>query len=78
MKLNKGLEAAVLLAQGVLAGLTLASVYTMVLADSLESFVAAYEVRASSHAGLLVLLAEDLTQGLLFCETALRAKIEHQ
>lgn len=45
MRLNKGLEAGVLLAQGVLAGLTLASIYTMALADSLESFVAAYEVR---------------------------------
>eukprot|EP00752_Nemacystus_decipiens_P001438 g1417.t1 len=47
MRLNKGLEAAVLLAQGVLAGLTLASMYTMVLADSLKSFVAAYEAQAA-------------------------------
>lgn len=53
MRLNKGLEAGVLLAQGVLAGLTLASMYTMALANSLQSFVAAYEVRmAFSHACL--------------------------
>lgn len=45
MRLNRGLEAGVLLVQGVIAGLTLASMYTMALADSLESFVAAYEVR---------------------------------
>lgn len=56
MRLNKGLEAGVLLAQGVLAGLTLASIYTMALAESLESFVAAYEVRMGSHVRLLVLV----------------------
>lgn len=44
MRLNKGLEATVLFVQGVLAGLTLASIYTMALADNLESFVGAYEV----------------------------------
>lgn len=56
MRLNKGLEAGVLLVQGVLAGLTLASLYTMALADSLESFVAAYEVRTRLLARLLVVL----------------------
>lgn len=44
MGLNKGLEAGVVLVQGVLAGMTLASVYTVSLATSLEGFVADYEV----------------------------------
>lgn len=44
MRLDKGLEALVLFFQGALAGLTLASMYKMALADSLESFVGAYEV----------------------------------
>ncbi|CAN0568793.1 unnamed protein product, partial [Ectocarpus sp. 12 AP-2014] len=46
MRLNKGVEAGTLLVQGVLAGLTLASAYAMLLAESLESFVAAYEAQA--------------------------------
>lgn len=44
MRLNKGLEAIVLFVQGALAGLTLASIYMMALAENLESFVGAYEV----------------------------------
>ncbi|CAM9940307.1 unnamed protein product [Scytosiphon promiscuus] len=46
MRLNKALEAAILLVQGALAGLTLASMYTMVLAESLESFVKTYQAQA--------------------------------
>lgn len=51
MKLNKVLEAATLLVQGAVAGLTLASMYTIVLAESLESFVTSYEVcvRTDKH-----------------------------
>lgn len=45
MRVDKGLEAGVLLVQGILAGLTLASLYAVLLAGSLESFIAAYEVQ---------------------------------
>lgn len=55
MRLSNGLEAGVVLAQGALAGLTLGSLYTMALADSLENFVAAYEVRLGFYARLIVL-----------------------
>lgn len=34
-----------ILVKGVLAGMTLASLYTLVMASDLEDFVAAYEVR---------------------------------
>lgn len=44
MRLNRGLEAGALLVQGILTGLSLASVYTSSLAENLESFVAGYEV----------------------------------
>lgn len=57
MRLNRGLEVGILLVQGVIAGLTLASMYTMALADSLESFVAAYEVRADIHTRVTRVLA---------------------
>lgn len=45
MRLNKALEAGVILVEGILAGLSLASLYAATLAIDLESFVAAYEVR---------------------------------
>lgn len=48
MRLNKGLEAGVFLVQGALAGLSLGVVYTALLAESLDSFVAAYEVWGSN------------------------------
>lgn len=44
MRLDKALETVTLLVQGGLAGLTLASMFTMLLAECLESFVTAYEV----------------------------------
>lgn len=61
MRLNQGLEAGALLVQGVLAGLTLASVYIVFTAEDLESFIVAYEVwlklessfRLVLHASLL-------------------------
>lgn len=56
MRLNKGVEAGTLLVQGVLAGLTLASAYAMLLAESLESFVAAYEVRTNKDGCLPILV----------------------
>lgn len=56
MRINRGLEAGVFLVQGVVAGLTLASMYTVALADSLEGFVAAYEVRADSCTHVLALI----------------------
>lgn len=56
MRLDKGLEAGVLLVQGILAGLTLASLYAVLLGDSLESFIAAYEVQIPTIFELVVLL----------------------
>lgn len=56
MRLNRGLEAGILLVQGVIAGMTLASMYTMALADSLESFVTAYEVRGRTFIPLVLVL----------------------
>lgn len=55
MRLDKGLEAGVLLVQGILAGLTLASLYAVLLGDSLESFIAAYEVQIPTIVELVVL-----------------------
>ncbi|CAM9639840.1 unnamed protein product, partial [Hapterophycus canaliculatus] len=56
MRLNKAVEAAILLVQGVLAGLTLASIYTMLLAESLESFLLAYEAQASEFRRAMFIL----------------------
>lgn len=81
MRLNKGLEAGVLLAQGALAGLTLASMYTMALADSLVSFVAAYEVRTGfphPPACASFVNPNQGPVGPLACETALKARNHEQ
>lgn len=53
LRFNNGLEAGVILVQGVLAGLTLASLYMLSMSTDLEDFVAAYEVRAE-HDHVLV------------------------
>lgn len=52
MRLDKGLEAGALLVQGILAGLTLASLYAVLLEDSFESFIAAYEVQIPTTVNL--------------------------
>lgn len=55
MRLDKGLEAGVLLVQGILAGLTLASLYAVLLGDSLQNFIAAYEVQIPPTVKLVAL-----------------------
>lgn len=50
MRLDKGMEAGVLLVQGILAGLSLASMYAVLLGGSLQSFIAAYEVQIRTKA----------------------------